>query len=693
MSFSKAHAFGLFVFAALSASAQTEQDSIKTELVQLAEVTVNGLALSNANFDHAGAVGLITKEQLLIIDPTIITNELNQIPGVFMHSGALNTNRITIRGIGSRSPFSTNKIRAYYEDIPLTDGGGETTLEDIDLNYIGGIEIQKGPNSSMYGSGLGGVILLKSPEIEGGQHLAFNSTIGSYGLVRVGAGFQIKTTKRSSFIGYQRQASEGYRDNNQFERNALVNVSSEYGEKSEKHFILHYINQKASIPSSLGTTDYNENPSKAAFTWGQAEGFEDYNKLLVGISEKRTLSDKTSLTNSLYANWRNGYEPRPFNILDDQNLGVGYRSRWEKHTDRWQLLAGFEMYTDTYKWKTFENEYEDFSQEGSIKGDLLSSNEERRRYVNFFAESRFNLSEETTLSGGLNLNRTDYRFDDLVAVSGEDQSGDYSFDFILSPRLSLVQHVSPEVNIFALVSHGFSPPSVEETLTPNGDLNTDIQPETGWNREIGIKGNHARLGYEISFYSMSINNLLVTRRTTEDQFIGINAGKTLHNGIEAEIRGLIFKTADYQVTGKLHVNLTNYAFKEFVDVDDDQDVYFNGNQLTGVPKRQMGLSLAQKGKWFFSQISYQFVDRMPITDDNSIYSKQYALAHIIAGVDFSIGANFTARLTYRMDNVFNEKYASMLAINARSFGTSESRYFYPGLPRNHQMSVRMSYSL
>jgi len=103
--------------------------------------------------------------------------------------------------------------------------------------------------------------------------------------------------------------------------------------------------------------------------------------------------------------------------------------------------------------------------------------------------------------------------------------------------------------------------------------------------------------------------------------------------------------------------------------------------------------LNQKSKLFFSQINYQFFSRMPITDDNTILSEKYGLTNLLAGIILPIGDQFILRLTYRMNNVFDTKYASMLLINARSFGTSEPRYYYPGLPRNHQVSLRVNYKL
>ena len=89
----------------------------------------------------------------------------------------------------------------------------------------------------------------------------------------------------------------------------------------------------------------------------------------------------------------------------------------------------------------------------------------------------------------------------------------------------------------AQLSHGFSPPSVEETLTPDGQINPDIQPETGWNYEIGSRGSlfSQKLSYDIAIYTMQIQNLLVARRTAEDAFVGVNAGKTTHNGLEVSL--------------------------------------------------------------------------------------------------------------------------------------------------------------
>jgi iron complex outermembrane receptor protein len=68
----------------------------------------------------AASVAIDNRTDLNKGDGVILTSVLNKIPGVYMQQGALNTNRISIRGIGSRAQYGTQKNKAYYEGIPLT---------------------------------------------------------------------------------------------------------------------------------------------------------------------------------------------------------------------------------------------------------------------------------------------------------------------------------------------------------------------------------------------------------------------------------------------------------------------------------------------------------------------------------------------------------------------------------------------
>ncbi len=661
---------------------QPAEDDTTRQWTTLREVQVNALALSNSKFDYGGMIGTISEKKLSVSDPTIASVEINKVPGVYWHSGALNTNRITIRGIGSRSPFSTNKIRAYYGDIPLTDGGGETTLEDIDLGFVGGLEVQKGANSSLYGSGLGGTIFLKEPTIDSSA-METNFSYGSFGLTRAGVRGSVAATDGVFRMGYQSQKSDGYRDNNSFDRQTLfISSNLDFG-KNQFSFLGLFVEQRAFIPSSLGITDFNEIPESAAFTWGAARGFEDYERWLAGISWSKDLGGESKLVSSVYTVGRDAFEPRPFNILEEKNYGIGIRSRWETIVNGLLIHAGFEGYGDIYKARTFENLQ---PTNGSEQGQILTEVKHPRSYLNLFTESRVDLGENILVGAGVNFNITSYEIENSFPSSLDSKN---TLNPIASPRLSIIYRLNQSANVFATISHGFSPLSVDDSTNPDGSLNTDIKPETGWNREIGFKHANGRTNLEVSIYSMDIRNLLVTRRTAEDIIFGVNAGRTIHNGLELDIESLVVDRGDNQVVGDVSYSFSHFEFKEFVDDQND----FSGNQLTGVPRHQLNADLSFERKWFFSGIGYQFVGEMPITDGNDQFSDSYQVLNLYAGSNITVSKKWEAMFLLRLNNVFDEKYASMLAINARAFGGSEPRYFYPGLPTNYQASASLRYKL
>ena len=69
-----------------------------------------------------------------------------------MQSGTYATSRIVIRGMGSRTPYNTNRIKFYLNDIPITSSDGVSNPEDINLQMIDRLEVVKGPASALYGS-------------------------------------------------------------------------------------------------------------------------------------------------------------------------------------------------------------------------------------------------------------------------------------------------------------------------------------------------------------------------------------------------------------------------------------------------------------------------------------------------------------------------------------------------------------
>ncbi len=663
------------------------QIALKANPFEIGEVVVNAYRNPVKLLDVAGDVSVISKRDLLRDNDVAITPALNRIPGVYMHSGALNTNRVTIRGIGTRTLYSTNKIRAYLDEIPLTSGDGETTIEDIDLSMIDRVDVTKGPASSIFGAGLGGTVNLISA-VPKGNHtfLSASSMLGSFGLIRNVAKFGHSNDQGSIGVVYNNTHSNGYRDNNEYDRSSITALGTKNG-KGRLSFLAGFIKLKAFIPSSLDSTNYINNPTSAAFTWGRTQGFEDYNKGIFGVGYEINISKNILSKSSVFTNFKNAYELAPFGIFIEESQAIGARSSFtfnKLFTQNWlKLTVGGEYFVDWYYIRKYRNNEREI-------GEILSDNNERRGYYNLFAQIDISISAKTLLSAGINFNKTDFTLKDRYVADSIDQSGNYGFNLIASPRLAVNHKLNKNVSVHASISHGFSTPTLAETLMPNGLINTEIKPETGFSYEAGTRGYFfkRKLFVDVALYSMHINNLLVARRTALDEYVGVNAGKTLHNGISASVNYTLIKTSKISAGSFITYSFANYTFQEFVD---DEKGDFSGNALTGTPAH-----IANAGidvlflVGLYGNVNFNYTGKMPMNDANSLYSEAYSLLNAKVGYQKKMG-NLTLDISGGVNNILDKQYASMILINARSFGGKPPRYYYPGLPVNYYGGFSVSY--
>lgn len=666
---------------------------------ELNEIVINANHIPKKLKKATATISIISSEDIERSNNTDFAPILNRTPGVFMQSGSLNTNRLTIRGIGSRNLFGTSKIRAYFRDIPLTNGSGETTIEDFELASISRFEIIKGAASSVYGAGLGGTIHL-IPQNAYLNNSSVNSelSIGSFGLIKGILNVNHGTTKNSYRAIYSNTNSDSYRENNEYTRETFTLVSNHFlTTKDELTVLGSYVDLKAFIPSSIDKNTYLNTPESAAFTWKQSKGFEDSKRGVFGLSWNHDYTRNLKQVTSIFTSFRDAYEPRPFNILKENTLALGFRSRLlgnlKLFNKNMNWTFGGELFSDTYKYGTFENLYENFPMgTGSVEGDRLSNFKEKRHYYNVFFETNYEFSEKTTLSIGLNLNKTAYTLEDIFPVSDTDpnQSGSFKFKNIVSPKFGLSHLISENFSVFGSVSHGFSPISLNETLLPDGQINTNLKPETGWNFEIGSRGKalNNKLQFNVSIYRLAMRNLLVSRRTAQDEFIGINAGKTRHDGLELAVTYNWLKNKNITVSSFINYTLNNFIFKEFIDDTND----FSGNDLTGVPSDIFNAGIDLNTDFgIYGNINFQYVGKIPITDSNSLFSDNYNITNLKIGFETNLNKKLKLNIFLGLNNIFDVQYASQILINASGFGGSAPRYYYPGNPLNYFTGINLNY--
>ena len=142
------------------------------------------------------------------------------------------------------------------------------------------------------------------------------------------------------------------------------------------------------------------------------------------------------------------------------------------------------------------------------------------------------------------------------------------------------------------------------------------------------------------------------------------------------------------MSGYLSATAGRFTFTEFLDGEND----FSGNRLTGVPNHTLaaGFGLVHTSG-IYGSIDFLAKGRLPANDANSVYANNYETIHARIGVRKQIVDRITIELAAGARNLLNEKYASMVQVNALAPPGQQPRYFYPGNPSELYIHLKLTY--
>jgi len=682
----------LLLLLPLAAIAQTPRDTTR----QLSPIILSLANDSDTLMTDNPAVTRISDEAIARGRQTTVADALNRQAGIIMQQGALNTARITLRGIGARSQFSTNRLRAFIEGIPITNGEGATSMEDIDPAIINSINVIKGPAGAIYGAGLGGAIALdvKDPDTTG-----FSGGIagyaGSYDQLRTNVNANAAVGKVGIRASYNRLTSDGYRENSNYRRDNVFAFAKAYLPSNSRlktntlSFLASYTDLKAFIPSSLSVDDFNDDPSSAADNWAAARGFESYKSLLSGITYKsQNIENGSFAAASGYFNIRNGFEPRPFDILDDQQRLMGVRlhlgvAPFKIAKREVQLSLLLEGNRGNLRSATFENIA---PQNGSSQGGVETRSEGETTFLFGGAQWSQKLTDKLSMDIGVSISDDRYQLQNLLSEEGVRER---NFGIKTMSTYTLSYDIDESATLTAYASRGYSLPALEEIRTEAGDLNEDINAEKGWNFELSFDKSwlRGRLRSQLNLYTIQVSDLLVSERITEGVDVARNAGSADHHGVEASLDWLAVRSGDWKLRPQINFSLNQYYFDKFVEEGED----FSGNQLTGIPRHVLNASLLTTYRDFELFINGRHTGEIPLNDANALYTDEYFVLNAQLRYQKTID-KLSMELYGGANNVLNQLYPSQVLPNAPSFGGRPARYYYPGDPFNVYFGLRLNYN-
>ena len=153
-----------------------------------------------------------------------------------------------------------------------------------------------------------------------------------------------------------------------------------------------------------------------------------------------------------------------------------------------------------------------------------------------------------------------------------------------------------------------------------------------------------------------------------------NSGRTSQNGVEALIQ---FNPAEKNgISGWVSYAFNQYRFKTYIQDPNN----FSGNSLTGSPPNVMTTGVDFKWKTFYTNVTANYVDHIPLNDANTVYAKEYYLLGIRMGNAF--GKEKQLEFFAGADNLLDKKYSlgnDLNAFGGRYFNAAQRRNFYVGV--------------
>ena len=653
----------------------------------LPEIEIRAFESARPLLEQASSISIVDEEDWEAFDQRSISSALNSRAGVGVEERAPASYRINIRGSALRSPFGVRNVKVYWNDIPFTTAEGTTDLNMLDLSLMDRAEIIKGPASSIYGAGNGGVLLLSNaPKSE--EHLQVNASTGSFGKNRVGLHWNHHLENAQLTAQYARFQSDGHRDHSASER-SVYRFSTTFFPSANHRWGLHLLHSDLhyQIPGGLTESQFLENPQQARFGSEEQNSSIRQKNFLAGINHKIEWGTGWQNRSTLSLSTREFDHPFILDYKRELATDMAARTVFTYNT-QWgrlplRVVAGGEI-------QRGKNSAQNFANRQGIRDSLRFADEITAVQGFLFQQLELELTEDLIATFSLSQNRLSYQLN-RYANPLENFTFEIERDFstVWMPRFSLSWKINPHTAVFGSLSSGFSPPTLDEFRTNEGSVNRDLEAETGLNTEIGFRYHNPDRGIELNLsgFYFRLDETITSFTNPDGVVLFRNAGATDQPGLEISLSYPVISSAS-SFFPKLSLNhqYTGHFFS-FSELErNGQDL--SGNQLTGVSPHVLYNQL--KLEWPFSlqfYISHSYADRLPLNDENTVYQNSRNTFSAMAVGSFALTDNLAIQIQGGVDNITDEIYSLGNDLNA--FG---GRYYQPAPSRNWFLgaSLRMT---
>ena len=652
------------------------------EPTYLETVVVTGTRSEQAIGNIAGAVTIIKADDIQLGRKAIgLEESLRRVPGVKIDDelGGTPRNRISIRGIGTRSGAAARGLKVLVDGIPKNNAGGSAQdMVNLDLGSAERIEVIKGPSSVLYGNQSGGAVNIITKDGKQIPDVNYSQTLGSFGLSRerFEASGRNQDGKLSYYTSLFRTDLDGYRDLSKTNSTGFTaKLRYSVDDRSDFTLVSSYDRSFAQAPGSLTAAQFAQNPrqASAASIANKSEAVIDEFRL--GAIYRRELLGNDQLEVTGY------YTPR--------HLGPFQQTGPNRVTQDFTNRGGGVKYLNMSAIGGFDNRITvgaDYQNTPITTGNFVRSTgsvnfelEEHATTFGVYLIDEFNLLPNLMLSAGGRFDSVKFTSDDLTKpLAGESARTFRRF----TPKLGATYRPLTTLSIYASYSEGFDAPLIGELrVLPTGQFgfNKDLDPEITKSFEIGARGEWwgGRGTFEVALYRQAIKNFISPFGASPLQSTQ-NVGEARQTGFEIGSRIAVVPRLSLAVS----YTYSNFVFKNFNNGISN----FTGNRLPGVPKQNLYTELQyQDPSGWYGGVEYQHVGSFFVNDANTVANASYELFNLRLGYKGTI-ASYRVEPFFSVNNVFGKSYSALPVINE-----GNQRFFNPLPMRNAFAGVTIKF--
>ena len=528
---------------------------------QLPRIDVVGQG-EDAITKQPGAVSIVTKEDLQLLQPQSTEDALRRVPGINIkgeEESAIVTN-FAVRGLRA----DQSKTLVLEDGVPVQPGlfVGDGRYYNPRIQRMESIEVLKGAASLRYGpSTIGGVInyITKTPE----DGVAVSGRVGSFGLREGTVELGGSNPSGDAFFGvvYTKAESDGFQNKGYKMDDLMVKAGTAIGDDQMVSIkFSHYENIANMSYRGLFLEDF-----KRGATYNPApDDFLELERQAIDINHEWDINDNVRLNTLIYwsKHQRDYWRMRNVNeaasvdagrwvYVDADGLQGNNRTYERKGIDSRLNIAhtAFDLPNQTELGIRFlTEERTNLTIRSTLanprSGTLNGHTVEGADSLALFAQNRIELTDKLAVTAGLRMEKYDLSREDKRNTANKATTSNTE----VLPGLGMTYQLTPTNQLYASVYQAFSPATTADSLaacpnngasltpscTPGDFIEQDLDAERSTNFEIGLRGGDQRLNYEVTAFQMDFSNQVVTGNS-DPTLLRTNAGSTLHQGIEAAV--------------------------------------------------------------------------------------------------------------------------------------------------------------